>query len=384
MNTDKTIRNGELLSNIRSILERKGLSQRDFAVLLGKTEAEISRWMSGKVNISSQSQKKIESILGEAISSDSTFRLTTSEVKIGIIGTGNIARRFLNESKYVLGVKVVAAYNPDMDQADAFCRRHCIAFCASSAEELFTMIDAVYVASPVGTHYDYTKMALEHGRHVLCEMPFTATRKEAAELLKIATRRNLVLLPAIKTAYCQSFKQFLDVAKSGIIGDVVDVSATVTNLLGDEVSDDFANERMQENFSYPILTFFKLCGLGYNDVHPFIWRDDDRLQYVNAAVMYDDAICVMKVGVGVKSEGILVVSGTKGYIYVPAPWWKPDYFEVRFEDQTHNRKYFFPYEADGLRYELQVFKDKINRQDNRDYVSRDELLHLIEIQSKIS
>lgn len=92
----------------------------------------------------------------------------------------------------------------------------------------------------------------------------------------------------------------------------------------------------------------------------------------------------MKVGVGVKSEGILVVSGTKGYIYVPAPWWKPDYFEVRFEDQTHNRKYFFPYEADGLRYELQVFKDKINRQDNRDYVSRDELLHLIEIQSKIS
>lgn len=384
MNTDKIIRNGEMLSNIRSILERKGLSQRCFADLLGKKEAEISRWMSGKVNISRQSQEKIESVLGEPISSDSNFHADNSDVNIGIIGTGNIAGRFLNESRHVSGVKVVAAYNPDLEQAAAFCRKHCIAYYTSSVEELLSIVDAVYVASPVGTHYDYSKMSLEHGRHVLCEMPFTVTRKEAAELLKIASRRNLVLLPAIKTAYCQSFKQFLDVARSGIIGQVVDVSATVTNLLADDVPDAFANERMLENFSYPILTFFKLCGVGYNAVHPFVKMCGKRLQFVNAAIIYDDSICVLKVGVGVKSEGSLVVSGTKGYIYVPAPWWKPDYFEVRFEDQTHNRKFFFPYEADGLRYELRVFKDKINKQDIIDYVSREELLQLIDIQNRIN
>ena len=60
-------------------------------------------------------------------------------------------------------------------------------------------------------------------------------------------------------------------------------------------------------------------------------------------------------GKGVKSEGELVISGTKGYIYVPAPWWKTEYFEVRFENQNDNRRYFYPLEGEGIRYELVAF-----------------------------
>ena len=63
----------------------------------------------------------------------------------------------------------------------------------------------------------------------------------------------------------------------------------------------------------------------------------------------------MKVGKGVKSEGELVVSGTKGYVYVPAPWWKTDYFEVRKEDPAENRRYFYALEGEGIRYELVTF-----------------------------
>ncbi len=47
-----------------------------------------------------------------------------------------------------------------------------------------------------------------------------------------------------------------------------------------------------------------------------------------------------EVGIGVKSEGELVISGTKGCIYVPAPWWKTDYFEIRCENSNDNKKYF--------------------------------------------
>ena len=42
-------------------------------------------------------------------------------------------------------------------------------------------------------------------------------------------------------------------------------------------------------------------------------------------------------------------------MYVPAPWWLTDYFEVRYEDQTKNKKYFYSYDGDGLRYEIQQF-----------------------------
>ena len=48
---------------------------------------------------------------------------------------------------------------------------------------------------------------------------------------------------------------------------------------------------------------------------------------------YDDAVASIKVAKAAKSEGELIVTGTKGYIYVPAPWWKTDYFEIRYEDK---------------------------------------------------
>ena len=66
-------------------------------------------------------------------------------------------------------------------------------------------------------------------------------------------------------------------------------------------------------------------------------------------------------GIGVKREGDLCIAGTKGYIYVPAPWWKTDYFEVRFEDFRLNRKHFTKFEEDGLRYEIAAFLNMIHR-----------------------
>ena len=59
-----------------------------------------------------------------------------------------------------------------------------------------------------------------------------------------------------------------------------------------------------------------------------------------------------KVGLGVKTEGNLVISGTKGYAYVPAPWWKTDFFELRYENQNNNKKYFYSWNGEGLRIGL--------------------------------
>ena len=75
---------------------------------------------------------------------------------------------------------------------------------------------------------------------------------------------------------------------------------------------------------------------------------------------YPSAIASFKLGLGVKTEGDLVISGTKGYAYVSAPWWKTDYFELRYEDINLNKKYFYVYEGEGLRYELHDFISCIN------------------------
>ena len=75
--------------------------------------------------------------------------------------------------------------------------------------------------------------------------------------------------------------------------------------------------------------------------------------------MNPHATSSITLGIGVKTEGNLVISGTKGYIIVSAPWWLTSYFEVCYEDQAKNKKYFYSYDGEGLRYEIQEFVSMI-------------------------
>ena len=86
------------------------------------------------------------------------------------------------------------------------------------------------------------------------------------------------------------------------------------------------------------------------------------------AFVYPHAVASMKVGKGVKSEGELIISGTEGYAYVPAPWWKTDYFELRFENQEDNKKYFYQLDGEGIRYELVAFAKSIELNRNNAYI----------------
>ena len=91
----------------------------------------------------------------------------------------------------------------------------------------------------------------------------------------------------------------------------------------------------------------------------------------------------MTLGIGVKTEGNMVISGTKGYIYVPAPWWLTDFFEVRYEDQTKNKKYFYSYDGEGLRYEIQEFMSMIvNRRKSSYKLRQQESIAIAEIIDK--
>ena len=81
--------------------------------------------------------------------------------------------------------------------------------------------------------------------------------------------------------------------------------------------------------------------------------------YTKINLEYENAMASANIGLGVKREGDLVIAGTKAYIYVPAPWWKTEYFEIRFEDPTKVQKFFVKFDGDGLRYELSDFLNAI-------------------------
>ena len=294
----------------------------------------------------------------EGISSTMLREETEKVFRVGIIGSGRIARRFVPESKVVSGVEVVSVLNPDKEEATLFQEQFCLESAHAGFEDFIQGVDAVYVASPHLTHYEYAKRSLEAGKHVLCEIPLVLKEEEARELYTLAESKGLVLLEASKTAFCPSFTHLVTLVKSGIIGDVVDVRASLSKMVEGKVREldsSQAGGSMTEHAPLTLMALVKLLGRDYTNVHFYSRMEDGVDVFTKGIVNYPHATASITLGIGVKTEGNLVISGTKGYIYVPAPWWLTDYFEVRYEDQRRNKKYFYSYDGEGLRYESQEF-----------------------------
>lgn len=290
--------------------------------------------------------------------SSTQLRQERPTVNIGIIGTGSISSRFIPESKSVNSAIISAAYNPNFDDCSSFCKNYNIPVIAKDLDALFANCNAVYIASPHYTHHEYAKMALNAGKHVLCETPFVFSRAQAEELYALAEEKGLLLQVALKTAYCPAFGHLFSLLKSGVIGDIVEVNASVTTLT-DESSEKLDSKHyggsMSENACFPLLPIFKFLGTDFRNINFYSKIKNDVDMFTKAVFRYNHAVASFQVGLGVKTEGSMTIAGTKGYVYVPAPWWKTDYFEVRYEDQNLNKKYFYPYVDEGLRYEIKDF-----------------------------
>ncbi|MCI8535095.1 MAG: Gfo/Idh/MocA family oxidoreductase [Hungatella sp.] len=319
------------------------------------------------------------------ISSTMLREKNTPIQRIGIIGTGRIADRFVPEVRLVSGVSTQGVYNPHVESAVRFANRWGIE-AYTNIDDFFDAVDVVYIASPHETHYGYIKVSLEHGKHVLCEKPMVLEKAQAEEVFQYAKEQGLILLEEIKTAYCPGFHKLLGIACSGNIGNIRNVEACFTKLEKPdtrELTDRIYGGSFTELGSYVLLPIIKLFGIDYKDLRFDVIRGENGLDlFTKASFVYPTGMATATCGLGVKSEGRLLISGTKGYIIAEAPWWKTTYFEVHYEDADKIDRYSETFLGDGLRYEISNFLFMINKSNKDDFkLTRSEsitLAHIIE------
>ncbi len=233
------------------------------------------------------------------------------------------------------------------------------------------------------------KKALSAGKHVMCESPLAESQEQAKQLIKIADDENLILMDSLRTAYSMAYQRMLLLIKGGRIGDIVSVDATCTSLSANKglENPDLRWGSMETWGPTSLLPVFQILGTEYVDVS-IVSRcldNDPRFDdFSELIIRYPSAVATCKVGAGVKSEGSLVISGTKGYIYVPAPWWKTEYFEIRYEDQSCNRRYFYQLDGEGIRYEWVSFLKMISAVREVKADERDQIIYPKEIDPEVS
>lgn len=312
--------------------------------------------------------------------SSTEIRSEQKPVTLGLVGESPILNKIERESRFVNGLEIGRVFsinNKYLSNTLQAADRQ-----AASFEDLLNSSDALYIISAPEHHYDQIKQAIERGKHVLCESPLTLQAKQWKELHALAAEKGVVLMDGIKTAYSTAYYRLLLLAKGGIIGDIVSVDATCTSLQNFEDPDP-TQDTQRSLFEWnsicawgptAMLPIFQLLGTKYcrkDIITRFINKEKMYDGFTKISFIYPHAVASMKVGQGVKSEGEMIVSGTKGYIYVPAPWWKTDYFEVRYENQQNNKRYFYQLDGEGLRYELLSFLKAIRTGKEFSYVAND-------------
>lgn len=296
--------------------------------------------------------------------SSSEIRAEKRKIFIGTIGNKGLCDKFIKEVSYVNGVEY------------------------KECDEEYLGVDAVYIATLPEKHYSDVKRALEKGKHVICESPIAMNTIQCKELIEYAENNSLILVDGIKTAYSTAYSRLLVLAKSGHIGEILSIDSVCTSNRVTGIT-DLKNEQNSICAWGPtaLLPIFQLAGVEYNDMQIVTKLFDKKANFdafTKISFEYDKMVATAKVAKAAKSEGELIITGTKGYIYVPAPWWKTEYFEIRYENQNENKKYFYQLDGEGIRYEIVAFARAVENKKRGYYLKDDISLNIATVIERFS
>jgi len=300
----------------------------------------------------------------KGISSTQLRNENVKDINIGVVGVNSDAKRFLRELKFVSFVKATDIYDKSAKNIDKLLKVEDIKNKHTNYNKLLNSnIEAVYICNDITSHYKYIKKALKANKHVLCENPLTLNNKELKELFKLAKKRNLLLLMALKTAFAPAFNKLLEELKGGIIGDIKEVKATFTSLYKER---GFPKKYIKNGatnllVNYPSLIITKILGKA-KEIN-FYDQKNGKYDTSNRVITKHnkETFGIATVGIEMKSDGHAIISGTKGYAYIPAPWWLTKEFYFKFEDASKEIKFEYEFSGDGLRYMISEFTSLIRQ-----------------------
>ena len=151
---------------------------------------------------------------------------------VGVIGCGYWGPNLIRNFAELEAARLRWICDADVHRLEKIGRRYSSARTATDYRELLAdpQLDAVAIATPVATHYRFAKDALEAGKHVLVEKPFTASVSEAEELMKVARRRGLALMVDHTFVYTGAVRKIKEIVSSGELGDLLYFDSVRINL----------------------------------------------------------------------------------------------------------------------------------------------------------
>lgn len=285
-------------------------------------------------------------------------------MNVATIGTGFIVDWFLNAVQQNDGITCVAMYSRRKESAKELMKKYDIKTVYDNLDEMLQEdhIDFVYVASPNSLHFEHSYKALQAGKHVICEKPFTSTMKEFMVLKTYAMEHHLYLFEAIVTAHMPNYQTIKEnLPRLGQIRMVQcnfsQYSSRYDALLAGETPNVF-----NPTFSGGALSDINIYNLHFvvglfgkpNDLHYYANLHENGIDTSGVVIMEYDGFKAVCVGCkDTKSHCISQIQGEKGYITVDSETSKCKSLMVNINSQSENLA--VAQNEDALYYEVKDF-----------------------------
>lgn len=248
-------------------------------------------------------------------------------MKVGTIGSGTIVCGFLDGISATEGVCCEAVYSRTMEKGKTLADRYGVKKVYTDLEAMMADpdIDFIYVASPNSLHYAQTKLALEHGKNVICEKPFTPSLSKAQELVSLAKEKGLFLFEAVPPSFLPNFAAVKELLpKVGkiklVMSNYSQYSSRYDALLAGELpnvfSKDFAGGCFQDIGFYNLYFNIAMFGKPQNAVYyPNMYPGQVDTSGV-LVLQYDGFVSSNAGAKDTWGINYVQIEGEKGYIYI--------------------------------------------------------------------
>lgn len=288
-------------------------------------------------------------------------------MKFGIIGAGGIAVWMAKTLASVEGAETYAIAARDLTRAQAFAEKYGFAKAHGSYEELVSdpEVDVVYIATPHSHHFEHAKLAMEHGKHVLCEKAFTINASQAEELFRIAEKQQVLITEAIWTRYMPSRKIIDNLLAEGVIGEVKTLTANLSYRICQNerlIRPELAGGALLDITIYPLNFALMHFGNVYQSIESTVLMTETGVDGQECITMTwpDGKFAVLNSSIYGESDRHGVFYGTNGYMIVDNV---NDPLNINIYDASHQlvRHVDLPEQSTGYEYEVLELMDCIQK-----------------------
>jgi len=282
-------------------------------------------------------------------------------IRWGIVGAGNIARRFAQGLAHVPGAQLSAVWARRADAAQAFAHEYggadCVA-CPSFDALLASEVDAIYIATLQDSHAHYAQAALRAGRHVLCEKPATINAAQLEQVLDAAARAQRLFMEAMKPPFYPLYRQLRAQLAAAPIGEIglVRAGCSIANAPADHPAFSFehAGGALLDIGVYEMFLAVDWLGAPL-DVQTFGRLGSSGVDiFASLHCQHERGYAQLFCGLDLHGKGDALLAATGGNVTIHENWWNPVRATIRYVD-GRVVELDAPFEGGGLNYETAHF-----------------------------